>query len=499
MFLTGALVKFPVFSQDTTPPDTPELDSVSVYDPATGSVIVSWFPCDSADVVSYIIYRSILSSWQQIAEVPAPATSYIDITATANYRPELYRISAKDESNNYSPMTPVTPVDKHHNTIYIFPYQDSINCEMAIRINWNKYKYWEEGVSEYRLYISENGGPWLLYAVTDGSASIYYHETVNDTTLYCYFVRAVSNSGRTSTSNQTCFYTNMPDPPKFINADYATVAGDSKINLCFTVDSTADIRNYRLYRASRPANSFSVISTYNGYNYGKLYYSDYVDSKQRWVYKLAAVNNCGTDILESNIASNIVISVEANEDLTQKIEWTKYSTWLGGIEYYNIYRLEGSEPPALIATITNTDTVFFDDITFYATNMPGISGEFCYYVEAVEGNFNPYSVKGGSLSGIACARQFERVFIPNSFTPNGDELNSEFRPSVVFLKEEKYELTIYNRWGERIFRTTDCMKGWDGKVNGNVVKNGAYVYVLKYLDIDDRLIEKAGTVYLYYP
>jgi hypothetical protein len=87
-------------AQDTIPPDIPKIDTVSVYDINTGSVIISWLPCDSPDVAGYIIYRSINATWQIIANVPAPATSYIDNSASGNFHPELYRLASYDYAGN---------------------------------------------------------------------------------------------------------------------------------------------------------------------------------------------------------------------------------------------------------------------------------------------------------------------------------------------------------------------------------------------------------------
>ncbi len=71
------------------------------------------------------------------------------------------------------------------------------------------------------------------------------------------------------------------------------------------------------------------------------------------------------------------------------------------------------------------------------------------------------------------------VFIPNAFSPNGDGNNDEFHvqigPDVTGLL-----LTIYDRWGQEIFRTTELRAGWNGtygdKQNANI---GTYQYVLK--------------------
>ncbi len=71
-----------------------------------------------------------------------------------------------------------------------------------------------------------------------------------------------------------------------------------------------------------------------------------------------------------------------------------------------------------------------------------------------------------------------RVFFPNAFTPNGDGLNDFFDPvgTDVFA----FEMTIYNRWGEQIFNTTDLGKKWNGKVNGESAQDGVYFYMATY-------------------
>jgi gliding motility-associated-like protein len=67
-----------------------------------------------------------------------------------------------------------------------------------------------------------------------------------------------------------------------------------------------------------------------------------------------------------------------------------------------------------------------------------------------------------------------RFFIPNAFSPNGDELNDRFQPvTAVDLKD--YTLTIYNRWGELIYQSQNQHKGWDGMHQGKPVPQGTYV------------------------
>lgn len=74
-------------------------------------------------------------------------------------------------------------------------------------------------------------------------------------------------------------------------------------------------------------------------------------------------------------------------------------------------------------------------------------------------------------------------YVPNAFTPNGDSVNDTFYPRIEGFK--RYEMVIFDRWGDEVFRTTDINKQWDGKANGgkNISPLGVYTYTIKVLDI----------------
>jgi gliding motility-associated-like protein len=68
---------------------------------------------------------------------------------------------------------------------------------------------------------------------------------------------------------------------------------------------------------------------------------------------------------------------------------------------------------------------------------------------------------------------------PNAFTPNGDGKNDSFKPHVTGTMFE-YDLRIYNRWGEQIFKSNNASIGWDGRYHGTLVDVGTYVWMLSY-------------------
>lgn len=77
------------------------------------------------------------------------------------------------------------------------------------------------------------------------------------------------------------------------------------------------------------------------------------------------------------------------------------------------------------------------------------------------------------------------IYVPNTFTPNGDNLNEEFIPVTVGIDPEKYEFWIFDRWGNLIFYTDDINEGWNGCVLGSsqLCQIDTYVWKVKCIDI----------------
>lgn len=72
-------------------------------------------------------------------------------------------------------------------------------------------------------------------------------------------------------------------------------------------------------------------------------------------------------------------------------------------------------------------------------------------------------------------------WVPNAFTPyNGDGINDVFKPKLIGVHD--YRFMIFNRWGDKIFETTDRELGWDGYVKGNLCQQDVYVYKIIFKD-----------------
>ena len=91
------------------------------------------------------------------------------------------------------------------------------------------------------------------------------------------------------------------------------------------------------------------------------------------------------------------------------------------------------------------------------------------------------------------------IYIPNSFSPNGDGLNDIFLPRLSFVRNDGYHLTIWDRWGQVVFESNDLNIGWDGrcnKQNGYYQKSEIYNYQLKFKSQQGILKVQRGTVTL---
>jgi gliding motility-associated-like protein len=100
-------------------------------------------------------------------------------------------------------------------------------------------------------------------------------------------------------------------------------------------------------------------------------------------------------------------------------------------------------------------------------------------------NLIAYSIQGCSdTAQLALDYQEEPIiYIPNTFTPDGDEHNHVFLPVFTSGYDPyNYEMMIFNRWGEVIFESRDAAIGWDGSygIGAKGVEDGVYTYKIVY-------------------
>ncbi len=86
------------------------------------------------------------------------------------------------------------------------------------------------------------------------------------------------------------------------------------------------------------------------------------------------------------------------------------------------------------------------------------------------------------------------VYVPNAFTPNNDRKNDVLKPIITGSRLTAYRFVIYNRWGEKVFETTNTADGWDGQVRGQKQNNGVFAWTCSYRFENMEPQAQSGTV-----
>lgn len=163
-------------------------------------------------------------------------------------------------------------------------------------------------------------------------------------------------------------------------------------------------------------------------------------------------------------------------------------------------------------------TIYTPEISFINTSTGGSSYQWFFGDGSSSNAFNPqhiydvdpltdHSVTLITVSANGCVDTTVHYlpknmvlvhFIPNTFTPDGDENNNDFLP--IFgpgYDEYSYTLYIFNRWGEILFESHKMDQGWDGTYHGELAPTGTYLWKIRIKEIGvDNWFDYIGSVSL---
>jgi gliding motility-associated-like protein len=329
-----------------------------------------------------------------------------------------------------------------------------------------------------------------LYSVDNMTDNFIISDFESDSE-YCFVVKAVLEDGYLSGSNKSCLSTTMQRPPQWINADQATVDDENRVSLSFTVDPLSEITRFSLERQSGTGTNFQEIGQPNSVNGTVLFTDDNADIKTINYYRLSAINNCNNPVKVSNIASNIVLSLERTGD-DLNLSWNSYKEWMGTVLSYTLFINTGGgfEEREVLSPNDTLLTLKYQDLMYEVSG-----SEVCFYIAAMEAS-NPYNISGLSLSSRVCTVPTEVITVPNLFTPNNDGVNDLFKPVLSFTPLE-YHLIITDRRGTTLFETRDYRAEWDGSKNLNPQSEGVYLWFLRLTTPSGEAISRTGTVTIY--
>ena len=87
------------------------------------------------------------------------------------------------------------------------------------------------------------------------------------------------------------------------------------------------------------------------------------------------------------------------------------------------------------------------------------------------------------------------IYIPNSFTPNRDDLNDTWRPVGSYI--ESMVISVYSNWGGLVYKTDDMDFVWDGTVGGLDIATGVYIYFIEFVTIKGVYDYRVGSLTIY--
>ena len=199
-------------------------------------------------------------------------------------------------------------------------------------------------------------------------------------------------------------------------------------------------------------------------------------------YRVSAENKCGITIY-SEPHTNIWLSGSQDNEFNSELVFSDYQGWANGVDFY--------------------DLMLEDNISSYRTEVPnasaGSSIVLAHDPKQFRKCFRVYAEENGgeetnSYSNEICFYFSPEIYVPNAFTANNDGLNDGFGVKGVAINE--FEILIFNRWGEKLYSSTDIDQKWVPVYRDADVQMGTYIYTIKYTDFENKVYRKTGTINL---
>ncbi|MBK7889166.1 MAG: gliding motility-associated C-terminal domain-containing protein [Bacteroidetes bacterium] len=267
---------------------------------------------------------------------------------------------------------------------------------------------------------------------------------------------------------------------------YLSIApGDEKNNLGWNVNVPWTNTQYVIYRENAPGVFDSI-----GFTSDVQYVDDSLNNGQNYCYYVKSVGAyqdtglvdpiinksqifCSTPVDNEPPCPPLIANGPNCPQLKDTISWQIDISCAYDIASYQIYYA-----PAGSNSYSQVGSVPAGTFSYIYSGDGSIAG--CYYITATDSTGNE-----SDSSNIVCTESCPDYVLPNIFTPDGNFINDIYHPILPYRDVKDVEMTIFNRWGDKIFETTDPDINWNGKRNndGEESPDGVYFYVCKVNEI----------------
>ncbi|MCB9240569.1 MAG: PKD domain-containing protein [Flavobacteriales bacterium] len=467
---------------DTIPPLNIEILRVTVNDDQT--VQLDLKPSTAPDFQCYEIYKDGLGGYQHLFnEYDQTKTSILNNLNNTLHNVYCFRADQRNACGVLSDSVQSIP----HCTVECSAQSDT---NRAV-ISWNRYAGWGQ-VRRYEILREdlESPGSFVPIGQTAFDTTTFIDSNIVCRVEHTYKIKAIEDSGNNQVSfSDTCkaqpLWTYRPDPnelvrasvvdDKFVTIDWDSVHGSRIPIKQYVVQRSDDGALYYLSWTFEP-NEFNLED------------KDVRVDDQSYFYRTFAIDQCNDTSAIQNFGKTILLKADTTHDQRPLLNWSTYQGWDAGVDFYIVEIKNPDGSFSYIGQTASTDTSLVDEIT-NLNQRPN----YCYRIIGYR-NDVPGKPQVVSISNEDCSPVHSQLYYPNAFTPNSDDLNEGFGTPGIYIVE--YHMSIYTRWGEKIFETFDMDEKWDGTYQGEPAQQDVYAVVVESLGVDRIRRVHYGTITL---
>ncbi|MBC7426390.1 MAG: gliding motility-associated C-terminal domain-containing protein, partial [Bacteroidia bacterium] len=474
---------------DTIAPDIIQVYRVSVQDDRT--VEIAFRKTDAVDFKSYQVFIEQPNGSFIMVKESFNKNDTVLFVGGLNTLPKSYCM--KLVQKNICNLSNSLDVLEKHCTVEVSG-KPGVNVSY---LKWNAYSGWNN-VKEYHVYREDPSSIGTFDSIGKTPFSVLNY---NDTTIRCYNVyrykiKAIQDGGYNRVSwSDTCrvkpiWINKVPENEVW----RATVENNNEILLEWVElkKPRIPIVSYRIEKSRNDGETFDNAKTIPAdeidHTDGLVKVNDY-----SYTFRILQIDECGDKSGYSNIGKTVLLKAEMSSDFKPMLTWTGYRQWNEGVDHYIVEhkQLDGTFLQ-IGKTKSGSDTTFIDELT--ETNC---RPDYTYRVIAVRAQpaQKDSSFYVLSVSNESSAKVVSKLWVPNAMSPDGNNINERLEVKGVFIKQ--YHIEIFDRWGEKLFESSNCIGNWDGTYKGEKVQESVYLYHITALGVDNKHYNLKGTFTLF--
>ncbi|MCK6617672.1 MAG: gliding motility-associated C-terminal domain-containing protein [Cyclobacteriaceae bacterium] len=350
----------------------------------------------------------------------------------------------------------------------------STNFDLAIQNNSNNLSWVTHPAGITNFSVNRDGT-----TIATPVASPFNDTNITCGTTYCYQVTSNYTNGSQSISLQKCGQAISTDIPTATN-NVTAVVGAAGVSLTWLQDVAFSPVEYAVFRRAG-SGSFGQI----GQTTVQSFTDNQYNTAGEFCYLINYRDACGNTSAPGLEVCPIRLAGSLTSENAVNLSWTPYSGWLNGVSNYLVEKYDAGGSLVQVFN-TGTNTTLFDDAE------DPLNQVFRYVVKA-------NATDGGlsqAVSNEIVIIKDPKLYFPTAFTPDnqGPPSNEIFKVFGRYIA--RFEMKIYNRWGELLFVSDNLDTGWDGTFRGKEQPEGTYAFIASLTDLTGRSFTRSGSVVL---